>query len=300
MTRDKKFLKSKSDIVEMLELGVPPSVMMEYFSDKLSISSLKKYIEIIMFNGDYHGKIMTIPEARVNMFSLLMKKDIPYFVSLALDRFFKLEELFPLLGYARYQLNELTLVAFASEVPAGYQRLINVINGFQASENTGKYHIRHLGKQLFDDCLRAIKDGKKEMPTKKVLENIYDLANFIIDNNDKIIEKRKEIAPFFTAKICKLVDEVLLTITEREALVLRSLYGLNQTKKSHQEIGEDLEMTAERVRQIEQKAIRRCRHSSRANIMGLYPMNWESIQGRMEWLEHLLQEEKNKSASSEV
>ncbi len=305
MARDKKFLANKPRIIEMLELGIPPSVMMEYFKDdlcfeSLSMAALNKYIKRIKQEGDYKGEVLSIPNNRAHLFSLLMKKDVSYFVSSALERFFKLEELFSIIGYARHQLQQLNSIAFTSEVPDGYQQFIKFVYGYRDYGSTKKWEIRHLGEELFLDCLRAIKDGKKEMPTEKVLQNIYDLADFIIKDNDRMVRIREKIEPLLTSKVCDKVDIVLLTLTDREALVIRSLYGLNRTKRSHQEIGEELEMTAERVRQIGEKAIRRCRHDTRLSIIGLYTMNWQPIQEKMERLEYFWHEEKRKHEGEQI
>lgn len=63
------------------------------------------------------------------------------------------------------------------------------------------------------------------------------------------------------------VDEVLSTLTEREARVLRLRFGLDDDKqraRTLEEVGRDFGVTPERIRQIEGKALRRLRHPSRS------------------------------------
>ena len=60
------------------------------------------------------------------------------------------------------------------------------------------------------------------------------------------------------------LDEVMATLTEREARVLRLRYGMEEGKiHTLEEVGDLLGVTRERIRQIEAKALRKLRHSSR-------------------------------------
>jgi RNA polymerase primary sigma factor len=58
---------------------------------------------------------------------------------------------------------------------------------------------------------------------------------------------------------------VLKTLTPREEKVLRMRFGIGE-KSDHtlEEVGQDFEVTRERIRQIEAKALRKLRHSSRS------------------------------------
>lgn len=62
------------------------------------------------------------------------------------------------------------------------------------------------------------------------------------------------------------IDEVLEELTDRESTVLRHRLGLvpDGTPRTLEEVGEMLDVTRERVRQIESKALRKLRHPSRA------------------------------------
>jgi RNA polymerase primary sigma factor len=67
------------------------------------------------------------------------------------------------------------------------------------------------------------------------------------------------------------IDEVLGTLDVREAEVIRSRYGLGLQKPlSLKEIGERYDLTKERIRQIEKKALSRLQHSSRKNRLEIY------------------------------
>ena len=65
------------------------------------------------------------------------------------------------------------------------------------------------------------------------------------------------------------IEEALSTLKDREATVIRLYYGLEGTKDplTLEEIGAQLGITRERVRQIKEKALARLRHASRARYL---------------------------------
>jgi RNA polymerase primary sigma factor len=66
------------------------------------------------------------------------------------------------------------------------------------------------------------------------------------------------------------VDRALATLTTREADILRQFFGIGCPEKTLEEIGEDLNLTRERVRQIKEKAIRRLKAGQRSHILQTY------------------------------
>ena len=66
------------------------------------------------------------------------------------------------------------------------------------------------------------------------------------------------------------VDRALMTLTSREADILRQFFGIGCPEKTLEEIGEDLGLTRERVRQIKEKAIRRLKSGQRSHILQTY------------------------------
>ncbi len=61
------------------------------------------------------------------------------------------------------------------------------------------------------------------------------------------------------------LDEVLNTLTEREGKVLRLRFGLEDGRqRTLEEVGKEFQVTRERIRQIEAKALRKLRHPSRS------------------------------------
>ena len=67
------------------------------------------------------------------------------------------------------------------------------------------------------------------------------------------------------------LDEVLDTLTEREQKVLRLRFGMNDGRaRTLEEVGKEFNVTRERIRQIEAKALRKLRHPSRSRKLKDY------------------------------
>ncbi len=66
------------------------------------------------------------------------------------------------------------------------------------------------------------------------------------------------------------VQQVLTTLSHREAEVIKLFFGLDGNTLTLEEIGEKFNLTRERVRQIKEKAIRRLRHASRSKALRAY------------------------------
>ena len=86
------------------------------------------------------------------------------------------------------------------------------------------------------------------------------LGDFIQDDNVLVPQD----AAAFTLLHEQLM-EVLLTLTEREQKVLRLRFGLDDGRpRTLEEVGKQFNVTRERIRQIEAKALRKLRHPSRS------------------------------------
>jgi len=66
-------------------------------------------------------------------------------------------------------------------------------------------------------------------------------------------------------KLREELDEVLSTLTEREERVLRLRFGLiDGRQRTLEEVGKEFNVTRERIRQIEAKALRKLRSPARS------------------------------------
>jgi RNA polymerase primary sigma factor len=67
------------------------------------------------------------------------------------------------------------------------------------------------------------------------------------------------------------MDEVLQTLTPREQRVLQLRFGLEDGRsRTLEQVGKEFNVTRERIRQIEAKAIRKLRHFSRSRPLKDY------------------------------
>jgi len=67
------------------------------------------------------------------------------------------------------------------------------------------------------------------------------------------------------------IERSLSTLSDREAEVIKLYFGINrENSQTLEEIGERLNLTRERVRQIKEKALLRLRHSSRSKNLKVY------------------------------
>ena len=76
----------------------------------------------------------------------------------------------------------------------------------------------------------------------------------------------------------KAVEALLKTLTEREEMVLKLRWGFYKNKCfTLNDVAECLEVTHERVRQIESKALRKLRHPSRQKLLSITGINIENL-----------------------
>ena len=92
------------------------------------------------------------------------------------------------------------------------------------------------------------------------------LGDFIQDDN---VPVPADAAAFTLLK--EQLIEVLGTLTEREQKVLRLRFGLDDGRaRTLEEVGKEFDVTRERIRQIEAKALRKLRHPSRSRKLKDY------------------------------
>ena len=66
------------------------------------------------------------------------------------------------------------------------------------------------------------------------------------------------------------IDRALDTLTEREKSIIQMFFGIGRQEMTLEEIGDEFNLTRERVRQIKEKAIRRLRQNSKNKLLKSY------------------------------
>ena len=114
-----------------------------------------------------------------------------------------------------------------------------------------------------DKVRKVLKIAKEPISTETPIGDDEDssLGDFI---EDTVIESPLENATEESLHFA--TDDVLASLTAREAKVLRMRFGIGMnTDHTLEEVGKQFDVTRERIRQIEAKALRKLRHPSRSS-----------------------------------
>jgi RNA polymerase primary sigma factor len=151
---------------------------------------------------------------------------------------------------------------------------VHMIETINKLIRTSRYLVQEMGREPTPEEIAE----KMELPIEKVRKVLkiakepISLETPIGEEEDShlgdFIEDKKVIAPTEAVGRRNLADQtrkVLATLTPREEKVLRMRFGIGE-KADHtlEEVGQDFEVTRERIRQIEAKALRKLRHPSRS------------------------------------
>ncbi len=143
---------------------------------------------------------------------------------------------------------------------------------------------RHLLQQLGREPTPEEIAQEMEIPVEKVMEiqkiaqDPVSLETPIGEEDDShlgdFIQDEDSPAPHDAASYTLLreqLEEVMNTLTPREAKVLKLRFGLDDGKaRTLEEVGKEFDVTRERIRQIEAKALRKLRHPSRSRKLKDY------------------------------
>ena len=151
---------------------------------------------------------------------------------------------------------------------------VHMIETINKLIRTSRYLVQELGREPDPEEIAE----RMEMPLDKVRKVLkiakepISLETPIGEEEDShlgdFIEDKNAVSPVEAVIGGNLEDQtrrVLKTLTPREEKVLRMRFGIGE-KSDHtlEEVGQDFEVTRERIRQIEAKALRKLRHPSRS------------------------------------
>lgn len=145
---------------------------------------------------------------------------------------------------------------------------------------TSRHLLQQNGREPTPEEIAA----EMEIPVEKVIEiqkiaqDPVSLETPIGEENDShlgdFIKDEDSPSPQDAASYTMLkeqLNEVMKTLTPREAKVLRLRFGLDDGKaRTLEEVGKQFNVTRERIRQIEAKALRKLRHPSRSKKLKEY------------------------------
>jgi len=151
---------------------------------------------------------------------------------------------------------------------------VHMIETINKLIRTSRYLVQELGREATPEEIA----DKMELPLDKVRKVLkiakepISLETPIGEEEDShlgdFIEDKSIMSPSDAVISMNLADQtrkVLATLTPREEKVLRMRFGIGEKSDlTREEVGQDFEVTRERIRQIEAKALRKLRHPSRS------------------------------------
>ena len=152
---------------------------------------------------------------------------------------------------------------------------VHMIETINKLVRTSRYLVQELGREPMPEEIAE----KMDMPVDKV-RKVLKIAKEPISLETPVgeeeeshlgdfIEDKKVINPseaIVNLNLAEQTRRVLSTLTPREEKVLRMRFGIGEeSDHTLEEVGQDFNVTRERIRQIEAKALRKLRHPSRSN-----------------------------------
>jgi RNA polymerase primary sigma factor len=146
---------------------------------------------------------------------------------------------------------------------------------------------RHLVQVLGREPSPEELSEKMEIPVEKVrmvlkiAKEPISLETPVGEEDDShlsdFIEDKSALNPqdaMIHSNLAEQTANVLATLAPREAKVLKMRFGIGE-RSNHtlEEVGQDFDVTRERIRQIEAKALRKLRHPSRSRVLKTFLEN---------------------------
>ena len=151
---------------------------------------------------------------------------------------------------------------------------VHMIETINKLNRISRQMLQEMGREATPDELAKRMDMPEDKIRKvlKIAKEPISMETPIGDDEDShlgdFVEDTSVTAPGDAATLAGLkeaTEEILSTLTMREAKVLRMRFGIDMnTDHTLEEVGKQFDVTRERIRQIEAKALRKLRHPSRS------------------------------------
>jgi RNA polymerase primary sigma factor len=174
--------------------------------------------------------------------------------------------------YATWWIRQAITRAIADQartirIPIHIIEIINKLN------RTSRTLVQQMGREptLEEIAEKMRMSLDKVQKILKIIKKPISLETPIGEEEDSrlgdFIEDKEVISPqdaAISSNMAKQIQKVLSTLKKREEKILKMRFGIGE-KHDHtlEEVGQDFELSRERIRQIEDKALRKLKHSSR-------------------------------------
>ena len=152
---------------------------------------------------------------------------------------------------------------------------VHMIETINKMNRISRQHLQEFGFEPDASILAEKMDMPEDKIRKimKIAKEPISMETPIGDDDDShlgdFIEDQANTAPIeaaMQAGLREVVKEILDSLTPREAKVLRMRFGIEMsTDHTLEEVGKQFDVTRERIRQIESKAVRKLKHPSRSD-----------------------------------
>ena len=157
---------------------------------------------------------------------------------------------------------------------------VHMVETINKLKRTSRHLLQQLGREPSPEEIAKEMEipVEKVMEIQKIAQDPVSLETPIGEEDDShlgdFIPDDESPAPHDSAAYTLLkeqLEEVMNTLTPREAKVLKLRFGLEDGKaRTLEEVGKEFQVTRERIRQIEAKALRKLRHPSRSKRLKDY------------------------------
>jgi RNA polymerase primary sigma factor len=161
---------------------------------------------------------------------------------------------------------------------------VHMIETLNKLRNTSRELVRELGREpSYEEIAKRL-----DMPVDRV-EKAFKLSQQPVSLETPIgeeedshlgdfIEDKASLNPadsVVNLNLREITDEILATLSPREERVIRMRFGLGNVGDEHtlEEVGQTFDVTRERIRQIEAKALKKLKHPSRARLLKPFVQN---------------------------